>query len=90
MNRSSVVLRTDNVVVEALLGQADALDPYESALQALDLIERDAGIQRATDALALVKAQPADKRVDAWGKVFPENPEIEVVPAAAVSNGDKH
>ncbi len=29
--KDTIVLRTDNIVVEALLGQADALDPYASA-----------------------------------------------------------
>jgi len=97
MHRSGVVLRTDNVVVEALLGQADALDPYASALQALDLLNRqsetqarDAETQRITDALALVAAQEDDNKIEAWQKVFPDEPEIEVVPVAAVtSNGDK-
>lgn len=96
MNKSEIVLRTDNMVVEALLGQADALDPYASALQALDLErraaeidERNADTKRTTDALALVSAQAGDQRIDAWQKIFPDQPEIEVVPVAAVSNGDK-
>jgi hypothetical protein len=91
MNRSSVVLRTDNLVVEALLGQADALDPYATAVQALDLLERDAQTQarraetrHETDALDLVTAQPADERIAAWQKVFPEEPDIQVVPVASV------
>ncbi|OLB82549.1 MAG: hypothetical protein AUI14_00445 [Actinobacteria bacterium 13_2_20CM_2_71_6] len=96
MHRSGVVLRTDNVVVEALLGQADALDPYASALQGLDLQNRqsetrarDAETKRTTDALELVSAQADDEKIDAWQKIFPEEPEIEVVPVAAVS-GDGH
>jgi hypothetical protein len=96
-DRSSVVLRTDNMVVEALLGQADALDPYASALQALDLqnrqsetAARDAQTERTTDALALVSAQASDQRIDAWQKIFPDQPDIEVVPVAAVNNGNNH
>jgi hypothetical protein len=95
MNRSSIVLRTDNFVVEALLGQADALDPYASALQALDLSERNAKTdarksetRHETDALDLVSAQPAGERIDAWQKLFPDEPEIQVVPVAAVTDGD--
>jgi hypothetical protein len=96
MNRSSIVLRTDNLVVEALLGQADALDPYASALQALDLQNRqsetqarDAETERTTDALALVDAQDDDEKIEAWQKIFPDEPEIQVVPVAAVtSDGD--
>ncbi|MCX4767669.1 hypothetical protein OG562_43305 [Streptomyces sp. NBC_01275] len=97
MHRDTVVLRTDNLVVEALLGQADALDPYGCALQALDLLDRqsqtrarDAETRRVTDALALVSAQKDDERVDAWQKIFPDEPEIEVVPVAAVANHDNH
>jgi hypothetical protein len=92
MNRSSIVLRTDNLVVEALLGQADALDPYGAALQALDLNDRqsqtrarDVETQRTTDALALVAAQDPSDRIGAWQKIFPDEPEIQVVPVATVS-----
>jgi hypothetical protein len=93
MDKSTVVLRTDNVVVEALLGQADALDPYASALQALDLQNRESEIEardvetkRTNEALTLLAAQDADEQIDAWVKLFPDQPEIEVVPVAAVSN----
>ncbi|MCI3277369.1 hypothetical protein [Streptomyces cylindrosporus] len=97
MDRTDVVLRTDNLVVEALLGQADALDPYAAALQALDLVNRqsetaarDGETRRTTDALGLVLAQKEDQRIDAWQKLFPDEPDIEVVPVAAVShNGDE-
>ena len=95
IDKSSIVLRTDNLVVEALLGQADALDPYASALQALDLqnrqsetLERDAETKRTTDALALVSAQDEKSKIDAWQKIFPDEPDIEVVPVAAVSHGN--
>lgn len=97
MNRSNVVLRTDNMVVEALLGQADALDPYASALQALDLLRRQADTQaldieteRLVDALALVEAQDDDEKVEAWQKIFPDRPEIQVVPVVSVSSNGGH
>jgi hypothetical protein len=95
MNRSSIVLRTDNLVVEALLGQADALDPYASALQALDLRDRNAqtdaretDTRHDADALDLVAAQEADEQIEAWQKLFPDEPEIQVVPVAAVVDGN--
>jgi hypothetical protein len=95
MNKSSIVLRTDSLVVEALLGQADALDPYASALQALDLVDRDAQTdarvaetRHQSDALDLVAAQDADDRVETWQKLFPDVPEIQVVPVASVVDGD--
>ncbi|HEY7076485.1 MAG TPA: hypothetical protein VH418_14000 [Solirubrobacteraceae bacterium] len=93
-DRSTVVLRTDNLVVEALLGQADALDPYASALQAIDLVSRaadtewrNADTRRTTDALELVaNAGTIQERIAAWQRLFPQEPEIEVVPVAAVNN----
>jgi hypothetical protein len=95
MDRTNVVLRTDNLVVEALLGQADALDPYAAAVQAVDLRDRDAQAdthraeaRRATDALDLVGAQAAADRIAAWQKVFPDEPEIQVVPVASVVEHD--
>jgi len=92
--RQSVVLRTDNIVVEALLGQADALDPYASKLQTLDLASREADIThrlaettRLEKALALIDGQAADKRVEAWNTVLGEKPEIQVIPVAAANGG---
>jgi hypothetical protein len=92
--RTEIVLRTDNVVVEALLGRADALDPYAAALQSLDLQARAAAIQRMalkaarTDAaLKLVADAPAEGRVTAWDTVFGEKPGIEVLSAATAANG---
>jgi hypothetical protein len=48
-NKSSVVLRTPNIVVEVLLGHPDALDPYASAMRALDVVTR-ASRKEATEA----------------------------------------
>jgi hypothetical protein len=97
MNRSSVVLRTDNIVVEALLGQADALDPYASAMQALDVLIREsqkeateAETRRTTDALAIVAAAGEAQKVDVWQKLFPDQPDIEVVQAAAAIGNGEH
>jgi hypothetical protein len=95
-SKTEVVLRTDSVVVEALLGEADALDPYASAVQALDLQSRNADTdrrqadtRRITDALNLVQgAKSNDDKIAAWTKVFPEVPDIQVVPVAAVTNDD--
>jgi hypothetical protein len=97
--RDKIVLRTDNIVVEALLGKSDALDPYASALQALDIksreadnTSREAETRRISDALDLVKALKdtpdldLDKAVDAFEKILGEEPDIEVVPVAAVTN----
>jgi hypothetical protein len=95
--QSSVVVRTDNLVVEALLGQADALDPYASALQALDLQSREADrkwrevqTEKATDALEIVdKIADTTKQVDAYERMLVDKPDIEVVPVAAVNNNNK-
>lgn len=92
MDKSAIVLRTDNLVVEALLGQADAVDPYASALQALDVLAREgqnearsAETRHDVDALDLVASQQAGDKITAWQKIFAEGPEIEVVSAAAVA-----
>ena len=89
--RDSIVVRTDNIVIEALLGQSDALDPYATALQALDIKSREADntareaeTRRISDALDLVKALKdtpdldLDKAVDAFEKILGEEPDIEV------------
>ncbi|WP_344209797.1 hypothetical protein [Nonomuraea bangladeshensis] len=92
--RDTIVLRTDNIVAEALLGQADALDTYASALQSLDLRSREADIEwrraetrRTTEALDLVSQRPEAERVDAFDKILGDKPDIEVVPVAAAGNG---
>ncbi|NAS20087.1 hypothetical protein GT755_00120 [Herbidospora sp. NEAU-GS84] len=94
--RTSVVLRTDNIVAEALLGQADALDTYASALQSLDLRSREAEIEwrradtrRTTDALDLVHQRPEGERVEAFEKILGDKPDIEIVPAAVAGNGNR-
>jgi len=93
-SKDELVLRTDSVVVEALLGKADALDPYASALQALDLRAREADIlwresetKKTVEALELVEGVDEDEKVDAFEKLLGEKAEIEVVPVAAAVNG---
>ncbi|MFC0682802.1 hypothetical protein ACFFGH_33640 [Lysobacter korlensis] len=94
MDKSAVTLRTDNLVVEALLGQADALDPYASSVQALDLMDRQARLDDrlattrvTTDRLDLVAAQPDPEKVTAFERLFPDEPEIQVVSTSALTNG---
>ncbi len=88
------------MVVEALLGVADALDPYASGLQKLDLQAREGELQaretdekwrdtdrqRIADALAIIANAPVEERVKAWTDMLAERPEIEVVPVASVNN----
>jgi hypothetical protein len=85
--RDTIVLRTDNVVGEALLGKADALDPYASALQAIDLQSRAANVKRTTEALDIVGALPDGQKVIAYKDMLVPPPEIQVVPVAA-ADGD--
>jgi hypothetical protein len=93
--RTSVVMRTDSIVAEALLGQADALDPYASGLQELDLqarhadlSARDAEIRRLVDALDLVKEAPAEERVEAWNTMLGARPQVDVT--ATVDGAGDH
>jgi hypothetical protein len=93
--RDTIVLRTDNVVGEALLGQADALDPYASALQALDIESRSADVdwrqtqvKRTSEALGIVDTLPEAQKVTGYRQMLVPPPEIQVVPvAAAEDNG---
>ena len=80
-NRSRVVLRTDGVVVEALLGKADALDPYALAVQDLDVANREADVsakkmdlERTRDALQLIMgAGTPARQIAAWQAIYPDN-----------------
>ncbi|OAA20995.1 hypothetical protein UG55_106632 [Frankia sp. EI5c] len=92
-SKTSVVLRTDSVIIEALLGRADALDPYAAALQALDLRAREADIiwretetRRTAKALELVDAADADQKATVWEKTLGDQPDIEIVPLATTNN----
>jgi len=68
---TTVTLRTDSVLAEALLGQADALDPYATALQDADLERRgleNARLRLANDTVQNV-ADPVE-RSQAYARVF--------------------
>src|SRR5512143_113126 len=91
--KSTTVLKTDNIIAEALLGQADALDSYATALQELPLASREADIssrkiqtRRTSDALDLVKETASGKRVEAYKEMLVPPPQIQVVPVASASN----
>jgi hypothetical protein len=91
--RDTIVLRTDNVVGEALLGQADALDPYASALQATDIESRSADVswrqtqvKRTSEALGIVDTLPEAQKVTGYREMLVPPPEIQVVPVAAAEN----
>jgi hypothetical protein len=51
-----VVMRTGSVIAEALLGEADALDPYATALQDLDIEGRDLENSRTKLALSIIQS----------------------------------
>lgn len=77
MAHTPVVLRTDNVVAEAMVGASVALDPHNLALQALGLerqrLELDlrrAEIAKLTQANAIV-ASGDETRASLYAQVFP-------------------
>jgi hypothetical protein len=91
---TEVVLRTDSVIVEALLGEADALDPYATAVQVLDLQSREAALDQQKEetlrqkaAREIIAEQPKAERVNAWEKLFGDKPNFEIVSAATVADG---
>lgn len=69
----SVVLRTDSVVAEALLGEADALDPYALSLQEEDIKSRVLHNRKLEIALETIEAiaDPAAKAA-AFEQMFNE------------------
>jgi hypothetical protein len=91
-SKTEVVLKTDNMVIEALLGRADALDPYATALQSVDLLSRqaevdlrNAEVERMESGLKMVQDLGVNSRVDAWVKLFGEKADIQIVPVASAN-----
>ena len=90
MSARTVVLRTDAVIVEALLGQANALDDYSIGLQ----VERVREKQLANDAAALsldergarlsIVATKDKAAAEVWAAVFAEGL-VEAEPMAGVT-----
>jgi hypothetical protein len=75
---TSRMLQTNNVVVDALLGQGDALDEYNVQLQAAAVDK--AHLANAEEQLAVSTVEGVvdpGKRVDAYGSIF--NPPKEIV-----------
>ena len=60
LKERDVVMATDSVVVESLLGQSDALDEYSLNLQVEAIRERQLANQRETMAQKIVTAKDAD------------------------------
>jgi hypothetical protein len=72
VNVDKNVLRTDGVIVEALLGQANALDDYSIGLQEQAVKERELANERIQTGLEIAKDGP-DKAADRFAKVFPRS-----------------
>ena len=70
-------LRSDGVIVEALLGQANALDDYSTDLQAQTIRQRtlqndalEQGVKKDALGRQVIEAITADKQAEAFSKVF--------------------
>ena len=77
MQQSAIVMRTDSVIIEALLGQADALDGY--AMVAQEAASQAKQLANAREALAqqtLAEISDAEKRAAAYAAMFnpPDQP----------------
>jgi hypothetical protein len=75
---STHVMRTDQLLCDALLGEGDALDTYSHALQdaaiaerQVALAERNAAVARENLAQSIVSSKDADM-ASAWQKIFPQ------------------
>lgn len=82
------VMRTDGIVVEALLGQATALDPYSAGLQTLSVEHKQQEVRltkaqadREVMAQRIINAGEADKAA-LFPQVYP--------PSVIHANGDDH
>lgn len=67
------VMRTEGVIVEALLGQANALDPYSDNLQKVAIREKELANARVQAALDVLAAGDAAK-ADMYAALFPQPP----------------
>ena len=70
LSRSHIVMRTDGVLVDSLLGQGDALDTYSAELQAVTLAERQIALDRERLAQSIV-GNGGDAQANLFAKVFP-------------------
>ena len=75
---STYVMRTDQLLCDALLGEGDALDLYSHALQDVAIAERqvavaerDASVAREKLAQSIVSSKDAEMAAT-WNKVFPQ------------------
>jgi hypothetical protein len=78
LGASTCVMRTDQLLCDALLGEGDALDTYSHALQDVAiaerqaaLAERDAAVAREKLAQSIVSSKDADMAAT-WSKVYPQ------------------
>lgn len=71
LSEQKIVLRTDSVVVEALLGEADALDPYAMLTQKADAEARIVRNDRERLAQDVIKGVAAGQnQADAFASIF--------------------
>lgn len=70
LREREVVLRTDSVVVEALLGTADAVDTYAAALQEAAVRERQLANKREELAQRIVNSKDTNA-AEVFAQVFP-------------------
>jgi hypothetical protein len=75
IDSTTIVMRTADLVVEALLGQADALDEFAMCSQAEDTQDKSLANRKMSLALDTLGAVTDPKeRADAWAKIFPPPP----------------
>jgi len=77
LSATTCVLRTDQLLCDAILGDGDALDAYSHALQDVAIAERQAAVDERSTAMArekLAQQIVASKDADMaaiWQKIFP-------------------
>lgn len=93
---TTCIMRTDQLLCDALLGEGDALDSYSHALQDVAIAERQAAVAAQDAALAreklaqsIVSSKDADMAAT-WQKIFPQPlsvPATVTVPVSANGTG---
>jgi hypothetical protein len=77
LDATTCVMRTDQLLCDAILGEGDALDEYSHALQDVAIAERQAAVDERNTTVAreklaqqIVASKDADMAAT-WGKIFP-------------------
>ena len=79
LSRQQIVMRTDGVLVDAILGEGEALDAYSRDLQSVTIAERKVAVERERLAQQIVLSGN-DAQAALFAKLFVPEPSPETAP----------